>query len=123
MLREIKQEFYAYRNGIVADALRKAGMPYKVIFGLQVPQLAEISRQIIARIESQNNGNDTIAERRRLAQALWDDRGVRESRLLACYLFDHTQMDRAEAESLLNDIQTPEERDMLNFRLLRHYQS
>lgn len=123
MLREIKQEFYAYRNGIVADALRKAGMPYKVIFGLQVPQLAEISRQIIARIESQNNENDAIAERRRLAQALWDDRGVRESRLLACYLFDHTQMDRAEAESLLNDIQTPEERDMLNFRLLRHYQS
>ena len=39
MLKEIKHQFMAFRNGIVADALRKAGYDYKVIFGLQLPQL------------------------------------------------------------------------------------
>ena len=42
-LQQIKSRFMAMRNGIVADALRKGGMPHKVIFGLNVPQLSEIA--------------------------------------------------------------------------------
>jgi hypothetical protein len=73
-IKEIKHYFMTYRNGIVADTLRSAGMTcYRIIFGLNVPQLAEVSRRYQQSIE--------------LAQALWADKGVRESRLLAAYIF------------------------------------
>lgn len=102
----IKQKFMAYRNGVIADTLRKAGMPYKVIFGLNVPQLGEIARQV-------------TVDREVLAEHLWDDREVRESRLLACWLFDPTPMPRLRALALMRDVQTREEADILAFRLLR----
>ena len=72
-MKDIKKEFFAFRNGITADILRKAGMPYKIIFGLQVPQIAQIAR-----------GHKPDME---LADRLWNDTEVRESRLLATYLF------------------------------------
>ena len=96
----------AYRNGIVADTLRSAGMTcYNVIFGLNVPQLAHIA--------------GTIEPDMALARKLWADRGVRESRLLAAYLFPVAEVGFDEAEALINDAQTQEEADMLVFRLLR----
>ena len=73
-IKQIKHNFMAYRNGIVSDTLRKAGMPYNIIFGLQLPQIAAIAREYGASDE--------------LADSLWKDSGVRESRLLACYLHD-----------------------------------
>lgn len=106
MIKEIKKEFFAFRNGIVADALRKAGMPYKVIFGLQVPQLAQIARSYEPSME--------------LANQLWDDKDVRESRLLATYLFPIDNISEEKAIELMRSTQTPEESDMLAFRLLKH---
>lgn len=105
MLKDIKQRFYAMRNGIVADALRKGGMPHKVIFGLQVPQLAEIAREL---------GPNAV-----LAQALWDDSDVRESRLLACYLFPLEEISVEKAVELASQTRTPEESNMLAFRIFR----
>ena len=102
----IKQKFLALRNGVIADTLRKAGMPYKVIFGLNVPQLAEIA------------GGVTV-DREVLAEQLWGDRDVRESRLLACWLFVPAPMPELRARSLMEDVQTREEADILAFRLLR----
>lgn len=97
----------AYRNGIVADTLRSAGMNcYNVIFGLNVPQLAHIA--------------GTLEPDKALASRLWADKGVRESRLLAAYLFPHEEISRTEAEGLIQEVQTQEEADMLVFRLLRH---
>ena len=104
-IQNIKKEFFAFRNGIVADALRKAGMPYKVIFGLQVPQLAQIARSLEPSME--------------LADKLWADKEVRESRLLAAYLFPLDQMCEEKAIELMRSAQTPEESDMLAFRLLK----
>lgn len=105
VISDIKKSFFALRNGILADTLRKAGMSYKVIFGLQIPQIAEIAR-----------GLSQSAE---LAGSLWEDRGVRESRLLACYLFPPEETDMEKALALAADIQTPEEADMLAFRLFK----
>lgn len=102
----IKRDFMAYRNGIVADTLRKAGMPYSLIFGLQLPQLSAIAR---------SNGMPD----RELARGLWQDRNVRESRLLACWLFDAEKTDIEQALELARDIRTREEGDILAFRLLR----
>lgn len=94
-----------YRNGIIADALRKAGMTYDIIFGLQLPQLAGIARDIEPSMD--------------LAMQLWNDRKIRESRLLACYLFPAKEMTESMALELAESVQTKEEADILCFRLLR----
>lgn len=105
MLQDIKRSFFTYRNGIIADTLRKAGMPYKVIFGLQIPQIAAIARDITPSME--------------IADELWADSEVRESRLLATYLFPIESVTEEKALSLLRSTRTPEESDMLSFRLLK----
>lgn len=104
-LQAIKKEFFTFRNGIVADTLRKAGMPYKVIFGLQIPQIAAIARGQVPSME--------------LADALWEDKEVRESRILATYLFPVSEISGEKAIALLRSVTTPEESDMLAFRLLK----
>lgn len=107
-LREIKKQFFAYRNGIVADTLRRAGHPCGVIFGLNVPQLAGIARAV---------GKDAA-----LARALWADTNVRESRLLAPYLLPEADYpaDADQGVRLALEARTREEADMLAFRLLKH---
>lgn len=104
-LQSIKKDFFVFRNGIVADTLRKAGMPHKVIFGLQIPQIAAIAKDLTPSSE--------------LAEALWNDSEVRESRILAIYLFPVDEMSLEKAFRLLGSVRTPEESDMLAFRLLK----
>lgn len=105
-LQEIKHKFFAYRNGVVADVLRRSGMPYKMIFGVDIPTITSISKKI---------GYDAS-----LAEQLWADKEIRESRLLAIYLFDPAAISRQRVLDLCNDVQTREEADILQFRLLRH---
>lgn len=105
-LQAIKHDFMAYRNGIVADALRKGGMPYGVIFGLQLPQLSEIARQHTKSVE--------------LARQLWNDRNVRESRLLAAWLYPVEELTLDQAIEMAENLLTREEADILAFRLLRN---
>ncbi len=105
-LQDIKKNFYTFRNGIIADTLRKAGMPYKVIFGLQIPQIAAIARELQPSME--------------LADTLWGDKEVRESRILATYLYPREEVTEEKALELLSAVITPEESDMLAFRLLKH---
>lgn len=105
LLSQIKQLFFSFRNGIVADALRKAGMPYKVIFGLQIPQIAQIASTLQPSVE--------------LADQLWSDKDVRESRILAAYLFPLEDVTLEKALSIASDLQTREEADMISFRLFK----
>lgn len=111
-MKEAKHLFMTFRNGIVADTLRNAGMPYRIIFGLQLPQIAETARILRGKL----NPEETAI----LASELWDDRTVRESRLLACYLFPGETLSLDNARRLAADVQTNEEADVLCFRLLRH---
>ena len=103
-IQAIKKQFFAFRNGIIADALRKQSS-YGVIFGLQVPQIAEIARGLTPSME--------------LADALWADENVRESRILATYLFPIAETDLEKALTLASQAKTIEEADMLAFRLLK----
>lgn len=105
-LQEIKQRFFSFRNGIVAKAFLDAGDPHSVIFGLQIPQIAEIAREC---------GKDPS-----LAQELWADAKCRESRLLACRLFDASRLKEEEALKLCQEVKSREEADYLAFALLRH---
>lgn len=105
-IKSIKHQFMVYRNGIVADTLRNSGMPYHIIFGLQLPQLSQIARSV----------NPSLS----LANDLWADSKVRESRLLACYLFPKEEITMEQALDLSRSVQTTEEADILCFRLLRY---
>lgn len=106
-IKEIKHLFMTYRNGAVADVLRQAGMTcYRVIFGLNVPQIANIANQCEKSLK--------------LAECLWEDNSVRESRILATYLFPKDAIDKEYAFKLIEQLQTTEEADMLCFRLLKH---
>ncbi|MDE7180926.1 MAG: DNA alkylation repair protein [Muribaculaceae bacterium] len=107
----IKHKFFTYRNGIVADALRSGGYPQRMIFGLDVPQIASIARELQTSLDKA-----TLAD---AASWLWSDSNVRESRLLACYLFEPIATDETGALRLASDVRTQEEADMLAFRLLK----
>lgn len=113
-MQEIKKQFMAYRNGIVADTLRSAGMNcYSIIFGLNLPQLSAIARQI-----NETHDKEAIKE---LAETLWQDKAVRESRLLALYLYGSCQeVPQVLAERLMSEIITREEAEVMCLRLLRN---
>lgn len=104
-IKKIKGEFYCYRNGVVADTLRKAGFPQKIIFGVEIPRLSAIAREY---------GPDP-----ELAAALWADSEVRESRLLAAWLFDPATISETDALRIASEARTREEADMLAFRLFK----
>lgn len=103
-IKDIKQQFFAYRNGMLAESLRQIE-DYDIIFGLQVPQLAEIARSLEPSVE--------------LAEALWNDRHVRESRLLAAYLFPPGDVTPEMAVELAAGASNQEEADMLAFRIFK----
>lgn len=105
-LPHIKKMFYAMRNGIVADALRQQGSPFRMIYGVNLPHLVEIASQVA-------HNADT-------AQALWDDHTVRESMLLAPMVYPHDEFDSQTAERWIASANTPEVIDILCHRLLRH---
>lgn len=111
IIREIRKEFFALRNGMIADTLRKGGLEQKYIFGLQLPQIKEIALRY-----QQADEEDTYL----LARDLWSDKECREARLLACHLMPPAKMTFEEAKEWGADAATREEADILAFRLLRY---
>lgn len=89
-LQSVKRRFFAMRNGIVADSLRKAGSPFRMIFGLNLPQIKDIAAE--------------IGINPPLAQQLRDDVNTRESQLLAPMLLDSREISLEAFDKLINDI-------------------
>lgn len=105
-MQEIKRRLYAMRNGIVADTIRKGGLPYKMVFGLNLPQIAEIAAD--------------IEPSQALAEEFWADARTRESMLLAPMIYPREAMTRERALEMLHEALTIEVADILCHRLLRH---
>ena len=105
-MQQIKHQFYAMRNGAIADNMRRQGAPYRIIFGVNLPQLNEIARN--------------TAKSAEMAEALWNNTSTRESMLLAPMIYPHEQYDIATARRWCNSITTPEVADILCMKLLRH---
>lgn len=105
-LRALRQAFFAYRNGVVAEALRRGGDPHALIMGCQLADLLQITRPITP---------DAA-----LAEALWADRSHRECRLAATMLYPAGEMTADAALRWATDVQCIEEADVLCHRLLRH---
>lgn len=108
-IKEIKQQFFTYRNGIVADTLRKAGDSHKIIFGLNIPQISDIAK---------TTGVDSS-----LATELWNDSHVRESQMLAPYIWDVNALTTEQAIALTTQVNDCEIADILCMRLLRRHNS
>ena len=103
-LQVIKHRFYAMRNGIVADTLRRAGAEYRVIFGVNLPQLKEIASDI---------GYDAV-----LARELWANVSTRESVLLAPMIMPAEEFTIDEARRWVASAPSVEAVDVLCLRLL-----
>lgn len=105
-LQTVKRRFFAMRNGIIADTLRRAGSPYRIIFGLNLPQLKEIA--------------DMTGSNAALAQQLWDNVSTRESMLMAPMIYPREEMTQPVAQQWIDSAVCPEAVDILCHRLLRH---
>ena len=105
-IRNIKSDFFALRNGEIADRLCKAGNPYKIIFGLQIPQLESIAAK--------------TGPSQEIANLLWDNTTTRESRLLATMLYPHEYVTIETATKWIDSVDTNELADILCFKLLRN---
>ena len=105
----IKRRFFAMRNGIIADTLRKAGLDYRMIFGLNLPQITEIAAD--------------LPKETALAEELWADRRTRESLLLAPMLYPAIGMDADTATRWMSEVPTTEVADVLCLKLLRYTRS
>ena len=92
-IKEIKLELRAAMNGVVAAQMRQAGMPYKLIFGVELPRLQEIAREFRAD--------------RRLAQDLWNE-SSRECKILATMLMPPAECLAEIAEIWTDEMPTAE---------------
>ena len=104
-IQEIKQRFFLFRNGIVSDSMRSKGAPYKVIFGLTLPQIREVAAEVAASAE--------------LAETLWANAGTRESVLLAPMVYPRDEMTPETALRWVASAPSAEAVDILCHSLLR----
>ena len=105
-MQTVKRHFFALRNGVIADTLRRAGSPFRFIFGLNLPQLVDIAS--VSPHESD------------LAERLWANSTTRESMLLAPMLYPVDEFEIGTARRWSESVTTAEVADILCHRLLRH---
>ena len=113
ILRGIRKEFFAFRNGIVADKLRKAGDPHNMIMGCLLVDIQGIAQ----RQREANGDNGQLAE---IATELWSDINSRECRLAAPMLYPANEMRLDTALEWCDSVETTEVADNLCHKLLRH---
>ncbi|MBQ7691085.1 MAG: hypothetical protein IJT30_07855 [Muribaculaceae bacterium] len=102
----LKREFFARRNGVVADVLRRAGDPHDYIMGCQLADLLQVTAAMSC---------DAA-----LAECLWRDVRHRECRLAAILLHPKGEMTSGTALRWANAVVSHEEADVLCHRQLRH---
>lgn len=104
-LSEIKKDFFKYRNGIIADSIRKLYPSGKVIFGLNVPQFMELIR--------------FYPKDFTLGNKLWKDNSSREARLFSFFIIPPEDIDQVFAYEMIEGLESQEEADLLAFKILR----
>ena len=111
--KAIRKEFFAFRNGIIADKLRRAGDPHTIIMGCLLVDVINIARKFRDDIHDSK-------ERAALAQELWNDTLSRECRLAAPMIYPPELMTHDLAMAWCQGIETVEVADNLCHKLLRH---
>lgn len=105
-MQTVKRHFFAMRNGIIADVLRRGGSPFKIIFGLNLPQIVEIA--------------SATPQQRELACRLWENTSTRESMLIAPMIMPRESFTIDDARTWTAQCPCFEVADILCHRLLRH---
>ena len=92
ILRKIKADFRANMNGVASAHMRESGLSYHVNFGIELPRLQEIAKEVRAEIAASDaaglSGQSGIYGKNSLpkvAQQLWME-NVRESKIVAAML-------------------------------------
>ena len=106
MKQDIRKEFFAYRNGIVAEQLRAAGDPHTMIMGCQLVDVIAIAKRYEKNAE--------------LAQELWNNMNHRECRMAATMLYPIEDFKMETALAWCENVESVEIADVLCHRLLRH---
>ena len=106
MLQTLKKQFFAHRNGMLAQQLKAAGDPHTIIMGCQLVDIVAITSLY---------GKDS-----QLAQALWNEKQHRECRMAATMLYPVEEFTVNNALEWCNDLESTEIADVLCHRLLRH---
>ena len=112
VLSAIHRLFRGRQNVVTSSLLREHGYHYTVAFGCSLPdvkQLADVIRQGVDDPESPFFATDLTV----LAEDLWADVRIRESRLLAPILYPRGTMTLDVAERWADTIPTPEVADVL----------
>lgn len=102
---EIKKALRAAMNGVLSSKMREAGMPYKLVFGVELPRLLEISKE--------------FAPDLKLALELWNE-NIRECKILAVLLLPDGEMTADLAEIWVSEIPTAEIAQILVMYQLRN---
>jgi len=100
---DIKKELRACMNGILSARMREAGMPYRLIFGVELPRLRNIANEFPC------NAN--------LANHLWNQ-NIRETKLLAIMLMPPEEFTTQISETWAETMVTAEEAQVLAMALL-----
>lgn len=102
-MEEIKRGVYLKMNGVTADRMREAGVVYASNYGVSLPELRQMSREI------------TPSEP--LADALWIEK-IRETMLLAIWIHPSDCFNEIKAERWIADVNTLELSENLSRNLL-----
>lgn len=100
---DIKKELRASMNGILSARMREAGMPFKLIFGVELPRLQDIAKE--------------FTQDKELANHLWKQ-NIRETKLLAIMLMPPEAFTFETANDWAETLATAEEAQVLAMMLL-----
>lgn len=100
---DIKKELRASMNGILSARMREAGMPFHLIFGVELPRLQGIAEEFPQNAD--------------LANRLWSQ-DIRETRLLAIMLMPPEAFSVETANNWAKTMVTAEEAQVLAMLLL-----
>ena len=103
--RQIRQQFFVFRNGLLADNLRDKGDTHRMIFGLNLIQIIDIARSF-----------EKDAE---VATELWNSKDTRECRLIAPILYPVDSFSLETALKWIEETENKEIADNLCHKLLR----
>ena len=104
-IQTLKRRFFAMRNGLLADQMRRAGSNFRIIFGLNIVQINEIAADY---------GHDS-----EFASTLWENTTTRESMLLAPMLWSVDDFNYEGAIKLCHEVTDAEVADIVCHKLLK----
>ena len=91
VLSAVHRMFRGRQNVYTSNLLRQHGYTYKVAFGCSLPDIKDIAR----RIETERADAESLlygVDATELAEALWADEAIRESRMLAPMVYPRGTM-------------------------------